>query len=165
MHTEDADTNIGVDTVTDSPEPKPETAMDGVTPSSGKPKLAAAKVTETFGVMVNVAVPVFTPSETVIVWAPPGSAGTATSTSKLPVAVVVSFPPTTRLSTARAALLAPPALNHDTDVSPTVVEMVMVLAGLKPLPVTTMVDPTVPDVAAVRTPLDIVDRDTVGLAA
>jgi hypothetical protein len=43
--------------------------------------------------------------------------------------------------------------------------MVMGEAGVNPLPVTTMVVPTVPDVAAVSTPLEIVDMDTVGLAA
>jgi len=132
VHVKDVVENIGVETVTDSPEPKPVTMIDGVTDSSGKPKLAAAKVTDIAGVMENVAVPVLTPSETETVWAPPGSAGTSTSTAKLPTAVVVSLPATTRLSTAGVVVLAPPALNQETDVVPTVVVMVMVLAGLKP---------------------------------
>jgi hypothetical protein len=41
----------------------------------------------------------------------------------------------------------------------------MIDAGRNPLPVMTRDDPTVPDVAAVRTPLVSVDRVTVGVAA
>jgi len=172
VHVNEVVVNIGVETVTDSPEPKPVTTMDGVTPSSGKPKLAAAKVTVTADLTVNDAVPVLTLSETEMVCAPPGRFGTLTSTAKLPTAVVVRHPRTTRLSTAGVALLAPPLavaqapfVNHGTVVVPTSVVMVIGDAGRNPLPVTTMVDPTVPDVVAVRTPLDIVDRVTVGVAA
>jgi hypothetical protein len=43
--------------------------------------------------------------------------------------------------------------------------MVMDFAGANPVPVMTRVVPTVPDVTAVDTPLVIVDRVTVGLAA
>lgn len=112
--------------------------------------------------------PVFTPSETVIVCAPAGRFGTRTSTWKLPDAVVVRSPPVTRLSTAGVVVLTPvplAPLNQETVVVPTVVVMCTVDAGLKPVPVMTMVEPGVPVVVAVSLPLEIVDRDTVGPAA
>ena len=109
------------------------------------------------GVMLNDAVPVFVPSETVTVCAPLDRLGTSTSTAKLPTAEVVRHPPRTRLSTAGVVLLAPPFVvaqppcaNHATVVIPTVVVMVRGVAAVNPLPVMTMVEPTVPDVAAVR---------------
>jgi len=179
VHEKEAVVNMGVDAVTDSPEPKPVTVIDGVTDSSGKPKLAAANVIETFDVTVNAAVPVFVPSDTVTACGPPGRFGTFTSTAKLPTAVVTKHPDVdpvfeTMLATGVDALLMPPLvvaqalpglLSHCTVVVPTLVMMVIAAAGLKPKPSTTKVVPTVPDGAAVRTPLASVDRVTVGPAA
>jgi hypothetical protein len=56
-------------------------------------------------------------------------------------------------------------VNHETVVEPTVVVIAIGLALATPSPVMVRDEPTVPDVAAVCTPLDIVDRATVALAA
>lgn len=131
----------------------------------------------TDGVIVSEAVAVFTPSVTETVCAPPGSAGTVASTAKLPSASVIKqwlFVPLvdTRLSTAGVVSLVPPLVvahppfvSHAVVEVPTVVEMAMAALGVNPVPLMTRVEPTVPDVTAVRAPLLIVDRDTVGVAA
>jgi len=131
----------------------------------------AVKVTD--GVTVNAVVTLLVPSLTTIELAPPGRFGTETEVWKLPVAVVVRQPPTTKL----LADPLPPFANEPngeaqattvyqgTVVEPTVVVIEIGLAGRKPLPPTTMVVPTVADVAAVSTPLEIVDVVTVALAA
>lgn len=58
-----------------------------------------------------------------------------------------------------------PAVSQFVTVEPTVVVIFTADEGLNPEPEMTRVEPTVPDVAAVRAPLDIVDRDTDGVAA
>ena len=114
-----------------------------------------------------------------MLFAPPGRIGTRVDTWKVPVASVVRQPPTTRLSTAGTRVLIPLPVNP---LKPVQAAPVSQLTGVvlvptseviaigcearKPDPVRVRVDHTVPDVAAVRAPLDpCVDRDTVGLAA
>jgi len=138
VHVKEVVVNIAVATVTDSPDPKPLTITDGVTASSGKPKLAdAGKVTETFGLTVNVAVPVLTPSVTEIACEPPGRLGTLTMTAKLPTAEVVKHPVDTvmRLLVVPVPLFAsvevqlPLAVSQGTTVVPTVVVIAIADAG------------------------------------
>ena len=164
--------HMAVATDTDSAEPKPVTVIAGVIASCGKPKLLPVYDTDTFGVMVSVAVPVLVPSDTVTVCAPPGRFGTFALMAKLPTAVVVKHPPTMRLAGVDVPLLpllvvvqAPIVFSHGTVVLPTVVMMVIAVAGAKPKPSMVKVVPTVADGAAVSTPLLSVDRVTVGPAA
>ncbi len=169
-----ADVKAVVATVTVSTAPKPLT-LKVVDPrdSSGNPKLLPGKLSETFAVMLNDALTELTPSETLMVWAPPVIAGTVTLVWKPPLALVVRQVPVDIVLVVR--LLAEPVplpetvqlpgASQLTVVLPTVLVIEMGDAGLKPMPVMTRLEPTVPDVAAVSTPLEIVDRDTVGVAA
>ena len=166
--------NAVVVPVTVSALPNPVTESVEDTPSSGKPKLLVLVVTlnETFGVMVNGVVTLFVPSLTTMVSEPPGRAGTVAVTRKAPVAVVVRQNPEMRLSSVPTPLFAKlvnpvqvAAVSHWTVVVPTMLVIAIGFALRKPVPVMTRLDPTVPDVAAVRTPLEVVDRVTVGLAA
>ena len=125
-------------------------------------------VIATLEVTVRDAVAVLVPSETEMVLAPPGRLGTLIDTLKSPDAAVVRQPLTTRLSVPLVPpllVVQDPTVNHATVELPTAVVMVTAFAGLNPEPVMTRVVPTVADVAAVNTPLEIVDRVTVGLAA
>jgi hypothetical protein len=173
VHEKEVVVHMGVAMVTSSPEPKPVTVSTGLIVCSGKPKwLPEEYVIATLGVTVNAAVPVLVPSETVTVLAPPGRFGTLTLIMKLPTAVVIKHPEVTRLAGIPAPPVPPlavpqlPSVNHGTVVVPTVVVMVMGVAGAKLKPCMVRVVPTVPDGAAVRTPtLERVDRVTVGPAA
>jgi hypothetical protein len=163
--------------VTDSAEPKPVAAI--VTPvivCCGKPKLLlpVATLNVTAGFMVNGALTELVPSVTTMVCAPPGMAGTVTCTLKLPYAEVVRQGPVpTRLSVPVvppiAVVNAPPhvlgVVNSVTVALLTVVDIAIGLLLANPEPVMTRDEPTVPDVTAVSTPLVIVDRATVGVAA
>jgi len=140
--------------------------------------LAPVAVKVTFGVTVKAVLTLFVPSDTTMVSAPPGRAGTFVDTWNAPEAAVVKQPPKTRLSTAGDKVLIPLFANevnpaavqaapesHGTVVEPTTVVIAMGFAVRNPLPVMISVDPTVPDVAAAKTPLVNVDRVTVGVAA
>jgi hypothetical protein len=168
VHADEAEVHIVVVTDTDSAAPKPESAIDGVIDCSGKPKLLPVKVTETFGVMVYDVLTLVVPSLTTMVSAPPGRAGTVADTWKVPDAVVVRQPPLIRLFAEPVPLFVnvangeaqAAAVSHATVVEPTRVVIAIGFAPRKPVPVMTRVDATVPDVAAVWTPLVIVDRVT-----
>jgi len=58
-----------------------------------------------------------------------------------------------------------PCVSQAMVLDPTVLDILITAAGENPVPVMTRVEPTVPDVAAVFTPPDIVDRDTEAVAA
>ncbi|MDA4114959.1 MAG: hypothetical protein OK442_00215 [Thaumarchaeota archaeon] len=124
--------HIVVVIVTDSPDPKPVTLIDGVIGSSGKPKLSPAKVTLTLGAMVKIAEAETVPSETAMMLGPPGSFGTAIDTWKSPAAVVVRHPSVTRLLTMPTPSSAVAQLfcfNHGTVVLPNAEKMAIDLAG------------------------------------
>jgi len=168
----EAAVNAVVDPVTDSPEPKPVTVIAGETASPGKPKLLPVNVIATLAVTVYEAVAVVVPSDTEMVSAPPGRFGTFTEVWKLPRPEVVRHAEPAVVTTRLSVPLVPPlvvaqvpGVNHGTVEAPTAVVMVIALAGANPLPLMTRVDATCPDVEAVSTPLDNVDRDTVGPAA
>jgi len=167
--------------LTDSPEPKPVALMTApASDCSGKPLFIVVEenASEIFGVIVNEVLTEFVPSLTTMVSAPPGIAGTVTVVSKFPIAVVVRHEPplvTQRLFLvpippyapvkAPEQVLALAEVNHVIVVVPTVDVISMGLLLKNPEPLMTRDEPTVPAVAAVWTPLDIVDRVTVAPAA
>jgi len=77
-------------TVSAAPKPVKVKVLVPTSVSSGNPKLSEpdATLNETFGLMVKVLLTEFVPSDTTIVSAPPGRAGTATVVLNMPVEVV-----------------------------------------------------------------------------